>query len=267
MIRRKYIDLMNQEFDGTNSPGQSRELENYLKGHEEARTYYRELALALNVFEKVAMLNPPPGLVDGILTRLDDQASDSGEEHPTRGRGGLLAACRDLFRVRLQPAYAYTFIGGLVFGLILFAGSDRLTSSHGPELSGYVKGSANHRSWDLEPGPEASEITLDYPGLSGRYSILRDGPDLRLHLELSSAQPAVIKFRHGPHTALQHYSSDNPTPLALTASSSVVELNHEGDGNYDLVFRQDMDNESPFTFLVYSEGRLIHSQTLNEQGK
>lgn len=247
MISPKYIDLMNQELDETNSPEQSRELENYLKGHEEARTYYRELALALNMFDEVDMLNPPPGLVDGILTRLGD---------PDRNRGGLWAACRDLFRLRLQPAYVYTFIGGLVLGLALFAGSNRLTSIHGPELSGYVRGPANNESWDLA-----------YPGLSGRCSILRDGPDMRLHLELSSSQPVVVKFRHGPDTALQHYSSDNPTPSALTASNSVVELNHEGDGSYDLVFRQDMDNQSPVTLQVFSEGRLIHTETLNEKGK
>ena len=261
MISQKYIDLMNQEFDEANSPEQSRELEEYLTGHQEARTYYRELALALNVFEKVAMLNPPDGLVDGILTRLDDQPGSPSEERPTRDREGLLAACRDLFRLRLQPAYAYTFIGGLVLGLVLFAGSNRLTSDFGPELPGYLSGTVNHH---LELG---SEAILDYPGLSGRYSIRRDGADLWLHLELSSAQPAVIKFNHGPHTALQHYSSNHPTPSTLTASSSVVELNHEGDGNYDLVFRQDMDNQMTITMLVFCEGRLIHTETLDEQEK
>ena len=259
MINQKYIDLMNQEIDGTNSPGQSRELEVYLKEHEEARTYYRELALALNMFEKVAMLNPPPGLVDGILTRLDDDKAGN--------RRGPLTACRDLFRLRLQPAYAYTFIGGLLLGLVFFAGSSRLTSNHGPELSEYVTGTANHRSWDLDRASEISEVTLAYPGLSGRCSILQDGPDLRLHLELSSAHPAVIKLRHGPHTTLQHYNSDNPTPSILTASNSVVELNHQGDGSYEFVFRQDMDNQSPVTLLVFSEGRLIHTERLNEQGK
>ncbi len=261
MISQKYIDLMNQEFDGATPPEQSRELEDYLAGHQEARTYYRELALALNVFEKVAMLNPPEGLVDGILTRLGDQPGSPSEERPTRDRGGLLAACRDLFRLRLQPAYAYTFIGGLVLGLVLFAGSNRLTSDFGPELPGYLSGTANHQ---IELG---SETTLDYPGLSGRYSIRRDGADLWLHLELSSAQPAVIQFNHGPHTALQHYSSNHPKPSTLTASSSVVELNHEGDGNYDLVFRQDMDNQTTITMLVFCEGRLIHTETLDEQEK
>ncbi len=256
MISQKYIDLMNQEFDGANSPEQSRKLEDYLSSHEDAMTYYRELAQALNVFEKATMLNPPPELIDDILAALDQREGVRRASPAARGSEGLLSACRNLFKVRLQPAYAYTFIAGLVLGLAIFAGSDLLTSSLGPELTGYARGTTNQVFRDL-----------DYPGLSGRYSILRDGSDLRLHLELSSAQPAVIKFRHGPDTALQHYSSDNPTPSTLTASNSVVELNHEGDGSYDLVFRQDLDNQSPITLLVFSEGRLIHTETLNEKGK
>lgn len=264
MISQKYIDLMNQEFDGANSPEQSRELENFLNGHEEARTYYRELGLALNVFEKVAMLNPPPGLGDDILARLDERTGNLQAAHSTRGRKNLPTACRDLFRFRLQPAYAFTFIAGLMLGLVLFAGSDRLTSGHGPELSGYLSGTANHRAWDLERG---SEATLAYPGLSARYSTLRNGPDLRLHLELKTTQPVVVKFRPGLHSALQYYHSDNPTPATLTVSDSLIELNHEGDGSYDLVFRQDMDNQVPITMLIFSEGGLVHTETLDEEGK
>ncbi|MCK9996084.1 MAG: hypothetical protein KAH56_07370 [Candidatus Krumholzibacteria bacterium] len=240
MINQKYIELMNQEFDGANSPEQSRDLEDYLRGHEEARTYYRELALALNVFEKVAMLNPPPELGDEILARLKNRAG----AHSATDGGGLLAACRNLFRLRLRPAYAYTFIGGLALGLVLFAGSARLTSN---ELSGQVRGTATHQRWAPEEG---AETTLTYPGISGRYHILREGPDLRFHLELSSDLPTVIRFHTEGNT-----------------SSSVVEMTHEGEESYDITFTQDVDIPSQITFMIFSEGRLIHTEILNEQGK
>jgi hypothetical protein len=243
MINQKYIDLMNQEFDGANSAEQSRDLEDYLTGHEEARTYYRELALALNVFEKVAMLNPPLELGEEILSRLEDREGTQSAS----GSGGMLAACRNLFRLRLQPAYAYTFIGGLVLGLVLFAGSTRLNSSNGPELSAQVRGMASHQPWVPHDG---IETTLTYPGISGRYRILSDGPDLRFHLELSSDLPAVLKFHTERNT-----------------SSSVVEMSHQGQESYDLTFSQDVDIPSRTTFMIFSEGRLIHTEILNEQGK
>jgi len=243
MINQKYIDLMNQELDGANSAEQSRDLEDFLSGHEEARTYFRELALALNVFEKVAMLNPPPELGGEILSRLEDKT----DTHSTTGSGGMLAACRNLFRLRLQPAYAYTFIGGLVLGLVLFAGSTRLNSGNEPELSGQVRGMASHQPWVPE---KSNETTLTYPGISGRYHILNDGPDLRFHLELSSNLPAVIRFHTERNT-----------------SSSVVEMSHQGAESYDLTFSQDVDITSRTTFMIFSEGRLIHTEILNEQGK
>ena len=263
MIKQKYIDLMNMEFDGTNSAEQSLELEQFLASHSEARTYYQELAQALGVFEKVDPLDPPPGLRDSILAQVDRRADPGSATSAATEGAGLLAAIGDWIRPALRPAYALTFLAGLVFGLALFAGSDWLTNRHGTDLYDNVKGTANHDSWDPEV---VSEGELQFPGINGLYRTMRNGPDLQLHLKLRSTKPAVIKFRHGPHTSLQHYSSNNPTPSNLTVSSSLVELNHRGHGSYDLVFHEDMDTQEPITMLVFSEGRLVKSQTLENQG-
>ncbi len=264
MIKPEYIKLMNQELDGTNSTDQSRELEKYLSGQEEARIYYRELAQAVGVFEKVDMLNPPPGLRNSILAQVDQRAAGLGSAPAPRAGKGFLAACRDLFRLRLQPAYAFTFAAGLALGLALFAGSDWFTSARGPVQVEHVSGTANHRV--LEHGADLFE-TLSYPGLSGQYRIQRQGNDLRLHLELASLKTAVVKFRFGPNTVLQHYHSDNPTPAGLKAGRTAAELSHTGDGRYDLVFRQEQEGQAPVTMSVFLEGGLIHSETLSEPGK
>jgi hypothetical protein len=259
MIKQEYIDLMNQELDGTNSADQSRELELFLGSHPEARTYYRELAQAVGVFEKVDLLDPPPGLRDSILAHLDQQAESDPAASLDKDRQGLLAACRGWFRLPLRPAYAFTFLAGLTFGLMLFTGSNWLTDRHGTDLYDNVRGTANHSSWDLEA---VSEGELRLPGIEGLYRTMREGPDLRLRLKLRSNKPAVIKFQYGPHTTLQHYSSSNPVPSNLTVSNSLVELNHQGQGSYNLVFHEDMDTQAPITMLVFSEGRLVKTQTL-----
>jgi hypothetical protein len=264
MIKQEYIELMNQELDGANSREQSRELEKYLSGHEEARTYYRELAQAVDMFEKVDMLSPPPGLGNSILAQVDQRAAGFRAASTPQAERGLLAAFRDLFRLRLQPAYAFTFAGGLVLGLALFAGSSWLTSIRGPDQVGYVSGTANHKV--LEHGGDLLE-SLNYPGLSGRYRVQREGNELRLHLELASLKPAVVKFRFGPDTVLQHYHSDNPAPTALQAGLTLAELSHTGDGSYDLVFRREQDSQTPVTMSVFSEGGLVHSETLSKPGK
>ena len=259
MIKPKYIDLMNQELDGTNTPEQSRELENFLESNQEARTYYRELAQAVGVFAEAEMLTPPPDLAGRILARVDhssaaNQADPHGEDRP-----GLLAAFRELFSWRLRPAFASTFAVGTVFGLLLFAGSNWLSDRHGPAIYDEVRGTANHVAWDLE---KVSEGELILPGIAGFYRAQREGQDLRLRLNLRSEAPAVIKFSHGPGTTLQHYNSTNPVPSNLQISELLVELNHRGRGSYDLVFHGDTQDPKPIKMLVFSEGRLVKTEML-----
>jgi hypothetical protein len=261
MIKKHYIDLMNQEFDGTNSPEQSRELENFLNSDQEARTYYRELAQALGVFAEVEMIAPPPELGERILAQVDHPAVADQAVAPAEERRGLLAACRELFSLRLQPAYAFTFVVGAVFGLMLFAGSSWLSDRHGTDLYDDVRGTANHGSWDLE---EVSEGELTLPGIAGFYRTLHEGQDLRLRLNLRSEAPAVIKFSHGPGTTLQHFNSTNPAPSNLKVSELLVELNHRGRGSYDLVFHGDTKDLKPIKMLVFSEGRLVKTETLEK---
>lgn len=262
MMNQEYLDLMNQELDGANSPAQSLKLEKYLSSHQEARTYYRELAQAMGVFEKVDLVDPPRGLKDSILAQVDAMGQPGSAASPSSAakRGPhLLSTIGGWFRLPLQPAYAFTFLAGLAFGLVLYAGSGRLTGGHETDLYDSLAGTASHRSWNLE---DISEGELELPGIVGLYRTMREGPDVRLHLKLRSSEPAVIKFRHGPHTTLQHYSSSNPAPANLTVSDSQVELNHRGRGSYDLVFHENMDIQTPITMLVFSGGELIKTQTL-----
>lgn len=262
MIGREYIELMNQEIDGFNTPDQSRRLEEYLKGDPEARTYYRDLVRCLNALENSALVDPPPGLVDGVLARLDAVETGPRTDRPHGGRGGMWAACRELFRLRLRPAFVTTFIGGFVLGLVLFAGSSRLTQGFDPGPSAYVRGTANGGSGDLADDQDVSRGELNQAGLSFRYRLMRDGENLRLHLELDSQARAGVRLSFGAGTGLQHFSTDNPAHSTLETGPTAVELSHEGDGSYDLLFRRGPDDLSPMTLMVFAEGRLIHTETL-----
>jgi hypothetical protein len=264
MIKPEYIELMNQELDGANSTEQSRNLEKYLSSHEEARTYYRELAQAVDVFTKVDMLSPPPGLGNSILAQVDQRAGRWPVGAASPGHRSLWDSLRDLLRPGLKPAYAFTFATGLILGLALFAGSEWIQSGRSLDQADYVSGTANHRV--LDHGTDVLGV-LNYPGLSGRYGVRREGNDLRLHLELASVQPAMVQFRFGPKTVLLHYNSDNPEPATLKAGRSAAELSHTGDGRYDLVFRLEQDSQTPVIMSVFSEGGLIHSETLSGPGK
>ncbi len=268
MIQQKHIDLMNQELDGINTPTQSAELENFLKEHEEARTYYRELTLALNVFEKVTMLEVPPDLAPDILARIEQRPDESAPRSGRDNGQSLWAACRETWgrcwRYRPQPALAFTFVAGLVFGLVLYAGSMYLASDRNMDPNGQLSATANHRGW----GPQAvTDNQLSVPGLEGRVRTQRTGQDIRLHLELQADLPAMIQISHGPHTDLKQYQTTNPDPAGLSVSSAGMEISHQGRGSYDLVFFQDTTDKTPIMMSIFSEGRLVHRETLAGQEK
>ncbi|MEN8005940.1 MAG: hypothetical protein ABFS42_02955 [Candidatus Krumholzibacteriota bacterium] len=260
MISPKYIELMNQELDGANSPEQTRDLEKYLRDNEEAQTYYRELAMALNVFEEAAMVDPPAELFEGIVARLHPDADFLHQTDPARNGPGLWAACRNLVRFRPVPAFALTFAAGIACGLLLYAGSSWLDLRHGAELSGQVSGTANHRSWNQGVVDEGE---WHLAGSEGIYRVHQDGRTLRLHLEIMATRPVVVRFNHDAHLSLQHFSNDSPSPSGLTVSDTLVEVNHQGTGSYDLEFLQDAKNRSPIMMSIHAEGRLVHTKSLN----
>ena len=261
MISQKFIDLMNQELDGANAPEQSRELEEFLENNEEARSYYRELALALNLFEKVAMVDPPPELNAEILART--RAADQRPE--TAGAGasgeGLWAACRNLFTERRRLAHSLTFAAGLLFGVVLLAGSSWLDLRYGADLNEQVTGTVNHQMWNPELVVEGA---WHDPAVRGNYRLQEEGPTLRLHLEVVAAEAAVIKLTHDPLTSLQNFRSDHPAPAHLAVTGSEVELNLDGPGSYDLEFQRNHKSKSPMQMSVFAEGRLVHTQSLDE---
>lgn len=268
MIQQKHIDLMNQELDGINTPRQSAELEDILKEHDEARTYYRELTLALDVFEKVPLLTPPPELAPDILARLEQRPDESVQNGGRDTGQDLWAACRETlhrgWRYRPRPAFAFTFVAGLVFGLVLYAGSMHLASDRNFDPNGQLSATANHRGW----GPQAvTDNQLSVPGLEGRVRTQRAGQDIRLHLELQADLPAMIQISHGPHTDLKQYQTTNPDPAGLSVSSAGMEISHQGRGSYDLVFFQDTADMTPILMSIFSEGRLVHRETLAGQEK
>ena len=259
MIEQKYVDLMNQELDGANTPAQTRELETYLQGNPAARDHYRELALALNLFEKVAMVDPPPGLAAAIVDRAAPMSKDSTVPSAVPEGLGLWAACRQLFRQRPRLAHAMTFSAGLACGLLLLSGSLWLDDRHGAELDGKVLGTANVQE---RGGGQVTSGQWQDPAVQGLYRARLEGRDLGLGLEVQADQPAVLRITHGQGTSLQHFHTDNPAASRLTVSATAVEVNLTGRGSYELEFHRIDESVSPMEMSVFSEGRLVHTESL-----
>ena len=82
MIDQEYIDLMNQELDGENTASGSRKLAEYLATHPAAREYFGELQDALQIFQKVPLIDPPRGLLDAVMASVGPDAAPAVRPRP-----------------------------------------------------------------------------------------------------------------------------------------------------------------------------------------
>ncbi|MFH1755893.1 MAG: hypothetical protein ABIA59_09340, partial [Candidatus Latescibacterota bacterium] len=76
MIPDKYMELINQEIDGTNSSARSAELGEYMKEHPEALRCFDELNELTRSFSQMGAVDPPAELRALILSRIAESAAE-----------------------------------------------------------------------------------------------------------------------------------------------------------------------------------------------
>lgn len=245
MMEQKYVDLMNQELDGVNSPSQSRKLAEYLESDPDARQYYLELQDALQIFQKVDLLEPPQGLLESVMSTIGASEPAWAARRPQErsGRGWL-----DFFR----PARAVTFATGALFGLILFAGITQFNPGADDSGNDFMRGTAT-ALLDSSPGSHLPR-TIDLPGVRGQLRVLDRKNGTLVQLELESAGPVRIEIKHDEQLALEAFHATPPGRYELSAAGRSAEIAHTGSGEYYLLFSHLEGIDAEIEFLILAEG-------------
>jgi anti-sigma factor RsiW len=110
MIQERYLDLMNGEIDGKNSPSESAELREHLESNAEARTYYAELRNVVEAFGEAGEVRVPEDLEQRIIFAINERRA---RDEAQRERASLL----NIFSPRRKLGIA--FAAGVVVGLII----------------------------------------------------------------------------------------------------------------------------------------------------
>jgi len=114
MIEKRYIELINGEIDGVNTPEESSELRRYLEAHPEAQRYYDELSDIGRTFAEMKDLDPPKELRESILGSV-------ARRRPRPQRESYLAGILDRLMPQARPRYAFAFVTGVLVGFCVFA--------------------------------------------------------------------------------------------------------------------------------------------------
>lgn len=125
MLEKRIFDLLNQEVDGTNSPKEREEVKALLSKNTEARRMFDALKRLASLLNATPQVEPPASLKKRVLNSLPNT-------RPLPQRLFPLFSTIRMLTQGTNVRYAYTFAGGAVVGILLFAfltGSPSDTSS------------------------------------------------------------------------------------------------------------------------------------------
>jgi len=136
MIDEHYIELMNDEIDGRNTPAQSGALRSYLESDPEAQRFFAELEKPTGLLAESKAVAPPVDMSQQIMDLIAEsdarqQVSRAGSTPEARPASGARPETGERARRRrfgsfLQPAPAWAFAAGLALGLLAFTAFDVL---------------------------------------------------------------------------------------------------------------------------------------------
>ncbi len=246
MTEDKYIALMNQELDGVNSPGQARELAAYLDSDPEARQYFQELQDALQIFQKVDLIDPPGGLAE-----LIDESVNAVDR--ARAAARVAENTPSVWRRFFQPNRVVAFTTGALCGLIVFAGVTQFNPGGGDSRSAWIRGTATTMT-ESPSHYRAGGLGIDLPGVTGQVSVLDGDPGTLIRLEIAADEKVKVRLNYGAALAFNGYHATHGKNYQLTRTETTTELEHQGDGDYYFLFSHTEGTDAVIEIDVQTAG-------------
>lgn len=212
MLEKRMFELLNQEVDGTNSAKERQQVKTLLAKNAGARRTFEALKELASFLKATPQIDPPSSLKTRILASLPNAKSSPQQLFP------LFSTIRMLTQ-GTNVRYAYTFAGGAVAGILLFAfltGSPSDTSS----LVGTI-GSP------VPPAIRSAEI--DVPEVRGTFSAEADANTVIATVTVNAAEEVELIVRFD-EAALEFDHSEASGHASGTVVPNAGRLELKGSG-------------------------------------
>lgn len=257
MIDKRYIELMNKEIDGTNTPEESRKLSTYLKRSAKGQRYYKELCALAQLFNRAEEVDPPEGLRKSILSSIQFEK--------TAGRGNIfsliLGPLAGIVRGRFFLRYACVFSTGVIAGACLFVLLFHISTPEDRKLIENLYGT-------ITIGEEDEDVLIHEPiefklaEVSGfaRFKFSTD----RVFAEVNiAAEEAVdVVFEYGDKVLFEGIRALDGAEQELKVANNRMELKQLGVSNYVIVFKNKVQSHHPINMKILSDGTLLFERTV-----
>ncbi len=245
MIDERYIELMNGEIDGMNSPEESRELEEYLKTHPEAQSHFDQLHALGNIFEEAKRITPPREMRENVLSLLFDEKQ---REESKR----MASIVRSFFIEQPKRRLLYVFGTGLVVGLLLFSlivlfvppGDE----SDFRKLYGTLTLIKDEKMLFI-----SEPISFNVSGVSGFVRARYTEEKIFVELKLVSKSQARVVIQHDPAVRFEGLSVAGDAEHRTEITKEKTMLIHRGEREYLFLFSDDDQTRSSITIKVLGE--------------
>lgn len=258
MINDRYIELINEDVDGTISSDEKRELDAYLADHPDARRLHEQLKELPRLLLEVNQVEPPPELKQAILSEV---RPGRYRRKQRRSRSAGLS----LFGGKFDFRYAYGFAAGLIFGVAIYAIALVGGTQDGQLDPLDISGSALQRG-SSEGTKTVDSFAFDVDGVQGRLQadLGRDQVILHLHVKAERAIEVALNFDRS-RISFQGYRLSSAQTGELKLSAGQVRIMHEGESEYNLLFGLLSGQTSDIRFEIYADG-LLFGRTIDLTG-
>lgn len=258
MIDKRYIELINGEIDGANSPEESAELGRHLETHPEAQRYYDELREIGHAFAEVKDVDPPKELRGAILASVA-----RWRRRPQRE--SYLARIRERLMPQARPRYAFAFVTGVLVGFCVFAVSSLVM------LRG-ATGPADGLYGTLTTGREVEIISsecipFDLPELYGGACIEHSTAVVQANLDLSTDEEIRVVFEYDDEIRFEGLRALDESDHTMQVEGNRAELTHMGECDYVLVFSDGRSSGSPLHISISAADNLIFEKSIVPGGE
>lgn len=181
MTDSRYLNLMQGEIDGENSPAESAALREYLSAHPEARVLHTDLLQLAGALDRIPAIDPPAGFKDGVLHSIRARRAEAGRKPLASG----------IFQLRSNALkYVYAVAAGLVLGALLTPFIYKAMRSGSSADISLLPGAMV--SMDAFKDAAVVERLIQGEQVSGRVQLTRSAALLLVDLEIHSARKVDI---------------------------------------------------------------------------
>jgi len=252
MIEKHFIELMNKEIDGANSPDESAALRAYLKSSDEAMRHYEELRGVAKMFSEAGEVAVPPDLDRTIIRSIADR--EAARDAPT-GKRSIL----DIFTPRKR--LAYSFAAGLSCGLVLLIILLNTTLKTGrldqKDLYGAFAGGARG-----EAVIATKHVSLATKGLSGAAAVQYREHSVTVILDLDASGEIEAMLTPAVPMPVESFSAPSCGAFDIHTSPTGLIVRISGRCGAAVTFRDKTGAHPALNISLESGGIRIFEQTI-----